>query len=127
MMSSCFQWHGFHKKMRQFHLKSLLVCYKKCSCFHNISYHRKKTSLYDDVIENMYLTPEILSFFHSDLARFSDIGNEGISPAKTDTAAKIKGFIFLEFANSLRSRRDRSFNVRRHHPKLRFRKIGNRL
>ena len=73
--------------------------------------------LCDDVFENMYITQEISSKSRSERDSFSNIGNEGISPAKMDAAIKIKGFIFLEFANSLRSRRDRSFNVRRHHPK----------
>ena len=72
---------------------------------------------YDDVFENMYITQEISSKSRSERDSFSDIGNEGISSTKMDAAVKIKGFIFLEFANSLRSRRDRSFNVRRHHPK----------
>ena len=71
----------------------------------------------DDVIENMYITQEISSKSCSERDSFSHIGNEGISSAKMNAAIKIKGFIFLEFANSLRSRRDRSFNVRRHLPK----------
>ena len=89
--------------------------------------HHKKTSLYDDAIERKYITQEIFSKSCSERGSFSHIWNEGISPAKMDAAIKIKGFIFLEFTNSLRSRRDRSFNVRRHHPKSRFRKIAKSL
>ena len=72
---------------------------------------------YDDALLNMVTIPEIFPNLHSKLGIIATIGNESVSPAKTDAAIKIKGFIFLEFANSLRSRRDRSFNVRRHHPK----------
>ena len=73
--------------------------------------------IYDDVILSMVVTPEIFSNLHCELVVIATVRFEGFSSAKTDAAIKIKGLIFLEFANSLRSRRDRFLNVRRHHPK----------
>ena len=79
--------------------------------------HVTHPTLHDDAIENMILTVEILSFLRSHLVIIPLFESGSFSSAKMDAAIKIKGFIFLEFANSLRSRRDRSFNVRRRHPK----------
>ena len=46
----------------------------------------------DDAIERNRLTPENFPKVHSALVIISNIGNESISPAKTDAAIKIKGF-----------------------------------
>ena len=55
---------------------------------------RSGPSSYDDALLNMVTIPEIFSNLHSKLGIIATIGNEGISPAKTDAAIKIKGFIF---------------------------------
>ena len=49
-----------------------------------------KAFSHDDVFENMYITQEISSKSRSERDSFSDIGNEGISSAKTDAAIKLK-------------------------------------
>ena len=58
----------------------------------------------DDALLNMVTIPEIFSNLHSELYTFATIERRSMWLPKMDAAIKIKGFIFLEFANSLRSR-----------------------